>query len=136
MNKKIKSLMLIAVLTVSLGSLAGCSKESETSNTGYKNILGEETVKLMDENDDLLILDVRDKEEYEAGHIEDAINVSVDEVEKRIGEFEDYKDKTVLVYCRVGKRSAQASETLSKNGFENVYNAEDGVEEYDYKLVK
>lgn len=136
MNKKIKSLMLIAMLTVSLGALAGCSKDTDTSNTGYKDIKGEETVKLMDDTDDLLILDVRDENEYEAGHIEDAVHVSVDDVEKRMSEFEDYKDKTVLVYCRVGKRSAKASETLSKNGFENVYNAEDGVEEYEYKLVK
>lgn len=135
MNKKIKSLMLVSLLALSLGSLAGCSKE-ETTNTGFKNILGEETVKLMDDTNDILILDVRDKEEYDAGHIEDAVNVPVDEVEKRISEFEEYKDKTVLVYCRVGKRSAQASEILSKNGFKNVYNAEDGVEEYDYKLVK
>ena len=146
-NKNVKVLIMGTILTLTLSSLVGCTSKTEdvakngkeiTQNqeTTYKNITGTEAEKIMKDSNDILILDVRDANEYNEGHIVDAINIPVDEVEKRISELESFKDKTVLVYCKSGKRSITASETLVKNGFKDVSNVEDGVSEYEYNLVK
>ena len=137
MNKKIKSIVVASMLVLTLGSAVGCTSKTETYNEAtYKNITGDEAVKIMDKDTGILLLDVRKEDEYKAGHIVDGVNIPLEEIESRISEFEEYKDKPVLVYCRVGKRSAEASEILVKNGFTNVSNMEDGVEEYEYTMVK
>ncbi|MGL4910863.1 MAG: rhodanese-like domain-containing protein [Romboutsia sp.] len=146
-NKNVKVLLVGAILTLTVSSLVGCgskseevpkSNESTTQNQEktYKNISGSEAEKIMKDSNDTLILDVRDAKEYNEGHIVDAINIPVDEVEKRIDELESFKDKTVLVYCKSGKRSITASEILVKNNFKDVSNVEDGVSEYEYDLVE
>lgn len=77
--------------------------------------------------DDYLLLDVRTQGEFDAGNIEGALLIPFDELEERISEVEDYKEKTVLVYCRSGNRSSTASKTLIDNGFTKVYNLESGI---------
>ena len=74
-------------------------------------------------------------EEYKAGHIPNAINISVDETESRLSEIEDYKDKAVILYCNSGKKSQDSAEILVNNGFKNVTNAQ-GVKEFEYDLVQ
>lgn len=146
-NKNFKVLIIGTILTLTLSSIVGCtSKTEETLKTSeattqnelvsYKNINGAEAEKIMKDAKDILILDVRDTNEYNEGHIVDAINIPVDEVEKRVGELDSFKDKTVLVYCKSGKRSITASELLVKNEFKDVTNIEDGISEYEYNLVK
>ena len=85
--------------------------------------------------DEVLIIDVRSSEEYKAGHIPNAINISVDETESRLNEIEDYKDKPVIVYCNSGKKSHDSAEILVNNGFQDVTNAQ-GVKEFEYDLVQ
>lgn len=148
-SKNVKVLLVSAILTLTFSSLVGCSsknesapksnsnnKSSQSQELTYKNISGSDAEKIMKDNNDILILDVRSADEYNEGHIVDAINIPVDEVEKRISEIESFKDKTVLVYCKSGKRSITASEVLVKNGFKDVSNVEDGVSEYEYDLVE
>lgn len=74
------------------------------------------------------ILDVRTREEFESGHIDKAVRIAWPDKEfaKRIGKKLDSK-KPVLVYCRSGKRSAQAAEELVKLGFSDVRTLEGGV---------
>ncbi|KOP71319.1 hypothetical protein AMS60_23145 [Bacillus sp. FJAT-21945] len=86
------------------------------------------------EKNRVLIIDVRSAEEYEAGHIPHAINISIDEIESRLDEIEDYKDKPIILYCNTGNRSGKAAEILANNGFTDVTNAQ-GVKEYEYDLV-
>ena len=74
--------------------------------------------------------------DYDKSHIENAINIPIDEFESRINELKDYKDKEILIYCSVGRRSAQAAGILENNGYNNVSNSVDGVKEYEFKLVK
>lgn len=71
---------------------------------------------------DYLLLDVRTAQEFSEGNIEGAMLIPVDELRSRIDEIEDYKDKTVLVYCRSGNRSVTASNILIENGFTDVHN--------------
>ena len=67
------------------------------------------------EEDNYVILDVRTEEEYEEGHVVGSMNIPYDEIDATI---DIDKDKTVLVYCRSGRRSAIALETLTDLGFE------------------
>ncbi|MBI9013857.1 MAG: rhodanese-like domain-containing protein [Clostridiales bacterium] len=82
---------------------------------------------MIEANDNLLILDVRTPEEYENGHIEGAINIPHDTVLNQLEQIDI--SKNVLVYCGIGKRSAYASDILSKEGY-NIYNMYEGYNKY------
>ena len=68
----------------------------------------------------IIILDVRSEEEYNQGHINNAINVSHDMVEEKLGQLAQYKDSTVVVYCRSGRRAGIAEAVLSKSCFNHI----------------
>lgn len=67
-----------------------------------------------------VLLDVRTPSEFASEHIEGAMNIPVAEVESRLSELPDRK-RPVVVYCRSGRRSAQAKEILERSGYENVH---------------
>ena len=141
-----KVLGIVSILILSLGFIAGCSSKNKVNNTiqqseetkGYENIDGKQTEKLLNSDKDVLIIDVRSEYEYEKGHLLNAINLPYDDddFKSELNEIIDYKDKIVLVYCRSGNRSEKAAVKLVDNSFKNVKNVTDGVDEYDYKLVK
>ncbi len=72
----------------------------------------------------LLILDVRTPEEYAAGHLPGAVNLPHEQLASRIGELAGARDRDVVVYCRTGKRSAEALGLLGKAGFERLLHLE------------
>ena len=67
-----------------------------------------------------VLLDVRSRAEFEAGHIKGAINIPVDEVGRRSGELK--QDAEIVLYCRSGARSAQARSVLTAKGFKSLFN--------------
>jgi len=75
----------------------------------------------------LTILDVRTESEYDAGHLENAVLIPLAELESRIDEILQYKDTEIIVYCKVGGRSAQASTILDSNNFTKVFNVQGGI---------
>ena len=77
--------------------------------------------------DDIELLDVRTKEEYDAGHIKNAKNINVQDSSFRSEIDKLDKTKTILVYCRSGKRSTAAVETLKEAGFNKIINLEGGI---------
>jgi rhodanese-related sulfurtransferase len=66
----------------------------------------------------LFVLDVRSPEEFAAGHVPGAVNIPQDQVASRLAEIP--KDKEVVLYCRSGRRSGLAAETLEANGYKNL----------------
>lgn len=76
------------------------------------------TYKEIMETSEYVIIDVRTKEEYEEGHIKDAINIPYDEIDDT---FKEDKEKTIFVYCRSGQRASIAAQTLTNMGY-NVIN--------------
>jgi rhodanese-related sulfurtransferase len=79
---------------------------------------------------DITLLDVREKVENDAGHIEGSEHISRGVLEMRIENnpaFTD-RDKAILVYCKSGGRSALAAATLQEMGFSNVYSLEGGFD--------
>ena len=98
--------ILLSVLAIFV--LAGCSKE--TAENSYKQISMDEAVNMMAEETDYIILEVRTPEEFAEKHIPNAINVPNETIgENEIPEL-PRKDQMILVYCRSGNRSKQASE--------------------------
>ena len=110
--------------------------EFDYSTVTYTNVTGSEFENMIAKNKDAIIVDVRDAKDYEKSHIENSINIPIDEFESRFNELEEYKGKDILIYCSIGRRSAKAAGILIDNGYTNVYNVVDGVTEYDFKLVK
>jgi rhodanese-related sulfurtransferase len=83
-------------------------------------------VQLMNQ-EDVVVLDVREPSETIGGKIARAIQIPVGAVAKRIDELEKHKDKTMLVYCKTGARSGTACRELSKKGFDKVYSLNGGL---------
>lgn len=139
LNKKISVIIAGALITFSIGSLVGCTQKSDKddkTSAKYENINAKETEDLLATGDDITVVDVRTKGEFNTGHIDKAMNIDFDNFENNLTILDDYKEKPVLLYCKTGNRSEKAAKILEKHGFTKVYNATDGVEEHDYKLVK
>ena len=88
---------------------------------GYKQISQDEAMKIMEEESGFLIVDVRRPDEFAEGHIEGAINVPNEGITDEMPEELPDKDQLLLIYCRTGRRSKEASEKLAKIGYTNVY---------------
>lgn len=98
--------------------LAGCGAQSEEST--YRQVNAEEAATMMEEESGYIILDVRTAQEYSEKHIPGAINIPNETIgSEDIPELPD-KEQLILVYCRSGNRSKQASEKLVKLGYTNI----------------
>lgn len=91
------------------------------SKPEYRKISAEEAYRMMNEADSVLILDVRTEEEYEEQHIPDAVLIPDYELSQRAEAELPDKDALILVYCRSGRRSANAAYELVGMGYTNVY---------------
>ena len=104
---------------LSLMLLSSCGTPG-SSPSGYRQISMNEAVKMMKDEKDYIILDVRRPEEFAEGHIPGAINVPNEEIGTTdIAELPN-KSQLILVYCRSGRRSKEASEKLVKLGYTNI----------------
>ena len=89
-------------------------------NNTYRQISVNEAVYMMEQESDYIILDVRRPDEFAAGHIPNAINVPNETIgTAEISELPD-KNQLIMVYCRSGRRSKEASEKLVKLGYTNI----------------
>ena len=105
-------------------------------NSKIKNVTAEEAHKLLSENSEFVILDVRTREEYEGGHIPGAKLVPVNVLPMKLAELDKYKDKPVLVYCASGGRSPRAVDTLANSDFTNLYHLSRGISSWRYNVTR
>ena len=102
------------------------------STVVFKSIQPADLCTYIAKHPDVVLLDVRTKEEHDGktddyGTIKNAINIPVQELEKRVSELSAYKEKEIIVYCSHSKRSPRASYLLNQNGFKHVTNMEGGM---------
>lgn len=92
-----------------------------------QEISSQNTIDLIKNNPDLVIVDVRTNREFEVGHIEGALNidVSLPDFKEKIEQLD--KNKKYLVYCRSGNRSKFAGRIMEGLGFKEVYNLDGGI---------
>jgi rhodanese-related sulfurtransferase len=93
---------------------------------GFREIKPQEAVRLIN-HEGAVPIDVREDQEYSEGHILNALHIPSGLIEKRLAELEPYKSQALIVYCRSGQRSAQASAVLRKQGFEHIYKLSGGM---------
>ena len=98
----------------------GCAGTSNSQTNTYRSITMDEAVDMMAQESGYIILDVRRPDEFATGHIPNAINVANESISTvEIPELPD-KDQLIMVYCRSGRRSKEASEKLVKLGYTNI----------------
>lgn len=73
------------------------------------------------------IVDVRDAKEFAEGHLLEAKNIPLAELDKRVGELDKFKSKSVVVVCKTGARASSAAAKLAKAGFADVVNLDGGI---------
>ena len=112
--KKLIPILLSALM------LTGCAGTSNHQTNTYRSITMEDAVAMMAQETGYIILDVRRPDEFAAGHIPNAINMPNETIgTAEIPELPD-KDQLIMMYCRSGRRSKEASEKLVKLGYTNI----------------
>ena len=112
--KKLIPILLSALM------FAGCAGTSNNQTNTYRRITMDEAVTMMEQETGYIILDVRRPDEYASGHIPNAINVPNETIgADEIAKLPD-KNQLIMVYCRSGRRSKEASEKLVKLGYTNI----------------
>ena len=126
---KFSKIGLVALFIMIL--MVGCSSSEEHAQ--FEKISADDALDLMVDGN--IILDVRTPEEFESGHVKGAINLPLDQIEN--GDFGMLEDKAqiILVYCRSGNRSNQASQILADEGYTKIYDF-GGITDWPYEVEK
>ena len=113
--------------------LSGCAAQVQKEQS-YRQINMDEAIAMMEAESDYIILDVRTPEEFSEKHIPGAINIANETIgSEEIPELPD-KDQLILVYCRSGNRSKQASEKLIALGYTSIVEF-GGINDWPGKVV-
>jgi len=115
---------LVVALFVSV--ILVVKSEFDRRFSGISQLNTADAVRLLNQ-DDTLVIDVRETAEYESGHIKASQHIPLASLKDKLDELSKHKDKRVLIYCRSGNRSYQACKTLKKAGFEHAHNLSGGV---------
>ena len=105
-----------------------------TDKAAYQKISTEEAYEMM-ASQEVVVVDVRTREEYDGGHIENAVLVPNESIGSEMPEALPDKESTLLIYCRSGRRSKDAAQKLLELGYQSVYDF-GGVIDWPYELVK
>jgi len=131
--------MVMALIVLPL-SAAACGFGEKTAE-GYENTEVKHAYQHWNQGEassvPFVFIDVRTPQEYAEGHLKDAVLIPLQELEARMAEVP--KDKQVYLYCRSGRRSAEAAGILAKAGYTNIENVLGGIQAWqaaDYPVVK
>lgn len=128
-----KKFLILVATTATLSSLLLYVCSNNTSNDN--KISSEEAKNIIDSSNDEIIIDVREKNEYEEGHIKDSILIPLDTLENTIEDIIKDKNSQILVYCRSGRISAEASKIIKSLGYNNIYDF-GGIIDWKYEIQK
>jgi rhodanese-related sulfurtransferase len=127
-NKSFPRRALLAAVCAALlicALLSGCGDVTDGDGTErtveYTKITAEEAMKMIEEDDSLVIVDVRRLDEFTEGHIPDAICIPNETIENEPPKELPDPDQVILIYCRSGNRSKQAAQKLAAMGYTNIY---------------
>ena len=122
---------IVILLVLGLVILTGCSKEESVK---LESVTMKEVYNIsenIEKYPDYVIVDVRSIEEFRSGHIKNAVNVPLPNINER----DIPKDNKIIVYCRSGSRSTTAAGELQKLGYKYIYNM-GGILDWEYELIK
>ena len=115
-------LLIIIVIIIIMGVVFKMNKKENVikKDTDIQHVSMNDIVQIMEENENYIILDVRTLEEYNQGHIPNAICIPNETIDESVVNKLPDKNQMILVYCRSGNRSKQATEKLKKLGYTNL----------------
>lgn len=127
-SSKVKFVILLALiaflagmmLIVAITGSAPFSGSQDNDPSSTRKLTGDEAKELYNSAEDAILLDVRNQDEYDEGHIEGSVLIPVSELASRLSELPD-KDALIIVFCRTGVRSAEACGILKENGYRNAF---------------
>lgn len=114
-----KRLAFILIAAVIL--LTGCSIGGTGNSASYHQIAQEEAKEMMTKDDGHIIVDVRRQDEYDEGHIPGAVLIPNESITDKQPEQLPDLNQVILIYCRSGRRSKEASQKLADMGYTNIY---------------
>jgi len=117
--------LLLLGLVACGGTTATPDAPAEVDPAELPQVVDAETVASIQDDPEVVLIDVREPEEYAAGHIPGVTLIPMGEVPERLDEIPT--DKTVITYCRSGNRSGQVMQFLQQQGYDNVHNMEGGI---------
>lgn len=97
--------------------------------TGSKAVSPQGAVALINRSEGI-VLDLRDKKEFEAGHIVDSVNIPYSKLAQRLTELNKHKEKPVIVVCKLGQQSGMAAKQIQEAGFSDVHKLQGGISEW------
>lgn len=117
---------IIMLIVAALVFFTGCSGKGQVMDgpgmvNSYRHISQDEAARMMEQEDDHVIVDVRRQDEYDAGHIPGAILIPNESIDAEPPAELPDKNQIILIYCRSGNRSKQAAEKLFRMGYTNIY---------------
>lgn len=125
--KFVITLLILGSSLLFLAGFSGCKAVKE--NASERIIITVDQVhEILVNDEDYFIIDVRNKEEYNQGHLDGAFLIPLDEIKQRVAEIP--RNKPVIVYCRTGIRSSEAANILIEGGFKAVYDMKGGIVEW------
>lgn len=131
MRKAITSFLVIIVFLSLI--MAGCGNSSAPGN-GFTDISADQLKSMMDTDKNIVLVDVRETDEYDQGHIQGSLLLPTSEIQQRLKELP--ADKTIVLVCATGSRSSAVATFLVQNNYKNIYNLQGGLAEWPYDLVK
>ena len=133
--RKIRGLIVMMLISLSLFGFSACNGDNIDNNFSYEQITAEQAKAIMDAEKDYIIIDARTEQEFSEGHIAGARLIPEYEIAQRAEKELPDKSALILVYCRSGRRSKIASEELVKLGYTNVKEF-GGIIDWPYETVK
>ena len=130
-TRVLSAMWLALVMTLLLAACGTASTGSDMAEVDVADLpdsLTVDQVVALQDDPNVLVLDVREIEEYEAGHIPGVTHLPMGEVASRLNEIP--QDQTVIVTCRTGNRSGQVAGFLREQGYTNVHNMAGGIVEW------
>ena len=127
--KKLIFILLAALL------LTACAQENNDREAIYMNITAQEAKEIMDTQEGYIILDVREQDEFDQGHIPGAILIPYTQIDFKAEDMLPDLDQLILVYCRSGRRSKIAAEALVELGYTNIKEF-GGILDWPYEVEK
>ncbi len=103
-------------------------------NKSCKSISPKDAKEMMGKDASIVLLDVREKDEYKIGHIDKSKNIPVGSISQSTDKLPSDKDAPIIVYCLSGMRSATACKTLGSLGYTNLFNM-GGINSWPYEIV-
>ena len=128
-----KRVLLLILSVVML--LSGCASANSSPSASYTQITQEEAKEMMKKDDGHIIIDVRRQDEYDEGHIPGAVLIPNESITDKQPEELPELDQIILVYCRSGRRSKEASQKLADIGYTHVYEF-GGINTWTGEIVK